>query len=76
MAIPLNNTEMALYTGHPSGNILPVIEVPAFDLDIPFRLNMAGSTPSDGTGNALFLSFWASLVIMTDKAVDFVNSEM
>jgi hypothetical protein len=49
MAIALNHAEMTFLTGHPSGNILPVIEVPAFDLDIPFRLNMTGSTPSDRT---------------------------
>jgi hypothetical protein len=49
MAISLNHTEMALLTGHPSCDILSVIEVPTFDLDIPFRLDMTGSAPSDGT---------------------------
>jgi hypothetical protein len=49
MAISLNHTEMALLTSHPSCNILSVIEAPTFDLDIPFRLDMTGGTPSDST---------------------------
>jgi hypothetical protein len=76
MTIPLNNAEMALLTSHSSGNILPVIEVPAFDLDVPFRFHMTRSTTPDRTRNAFFFPFWTSLVIMTDEAVDFVNSEM
>jgi hypothetical protein len=47
MTIPLDHTEMAFLTGHPPGNIFLMIEIPAFDLDIPFRLNMTGSTTSD-----------------------------
>jgi hypothetical protein len=48
MAISLNDAEMALLTGYPSSNILLVIEAPTFDLDIPFRLDMAGGASSDG----------------------------
>jgi hypothetical protein len=76
MGIPLNNTEMAFLTGHPSGDIFSVIEVPALHLDVTFRLNMTGSTTSYGTRNALFFSFRTSLVIVTDEAVDIVNSEV
>jgi hypothetical protein len=49
MAIPLNHTEMTFLTGHPSRNILPMIEIPAFDLDVPFRLDVTGITTSNGT---------------------------
>jgi hypothetical protein len=48
MAISLYNAEMALFTGYSSRNILFVIEVPTLDLDIPFRLYVAGGTSSDG----------------------------
>jgi hypothetical protein len=76
MAISLNHTEVALLTGYPSCDILSVIEVPTLDLDIPFGLDMTGGAPSDRTGNALFFPFRTGLVIVTDKAVDFVNREM
>jgi hypothetical protein len=49
MTISLNHTEMALFTGNPSCDVLFVIKVPTFDLDIPFGLDMTGSTPSDRT---------------------------
>jgi hypothetical protein len=49
MAVSLNNIDMALLTGHPSGNILPVIKIPSFDLDIPFGFDMTRSTTSHGT---------------------------
>ena len=55
MAIPLNHTEVTFLTGHPSCDILSVIEVPTLDLDIPF-----------GT----------SLIIVTNKAVNFMNSKV
>jgi hypothetical protein len=48
MAIPLYHAEMALLARNPSGNILLVIEAPTLDLDIAFRLHMAGGTSSDG----------------------------
>jgi len=48
MAIPLYDAEMALLAGDPSGNILLVIEVPTLDLDISFRLHVAGGTSPDG----------------------------
>jgi hypothetical protein len=76
MGIPLNNTEMAFLTGDPSGDILSVIEVPALDANITFRLDMTGSTTPYGTRNAFFFSFWTRLVIVTDEAVDIVNSEV
>jgi hypothetical protein len=44
MAISLHNAEMALLASDASGNILFVVEVPAFDPDIPFRLHVAGGT--------------------------------
>jgi hypothetical protein len=76
MAVPLNHAEMAFLTGHPSRDILSVIEVPAFDLDIPFRLDMAGRATPYRTRNTFLLPFWACLIVVTDEAVDFVNGEM
>jgi hypothetical protein len=40
MPISLDNTEMTFFTGNPSGDILLVVEVPPFDLNIPLGLNM------------------------------------
>lgn len=76
MAIPLNDTEMAFLASHPSRDILFVIEVPAFDLNIPFRLDMTGSATADGARNAFLFPFWTGLIIVTDEAVDFVNGEV
>jgi hypothetical protein len=76
MAVPLNDTEMAFLASHPSRYILFVIEVPAFNLNIPFRLDMTrGATPY-GARNAFLFPFWTSLIIVTDEAVDFVNGEV
>jgi len=49
MSVSLNHAEMALFAGHPSRDILSVIEAPTFYLDIPFRLDVTGGTPSDST---------------------------
>jgi len=76
MGVSLNDIDMTFFTGYTSGDILPVIEAPAFDPDVTFWLDMTGSTTPYGTRNALFFSCWTGLVIMTDEAVDFVNSEM
>jgi hypothetical protein len=77
MAIALNNTEMALFTAHPSCNISSMIEIPSFDFDVPFRLNMARGTTSYGARNTFFLLFfYASLIVMTDKTVGVVNGEV
>jgi len=76
MAIPLENTDMALLTGHPSGNILSMIKTPAFDLNIPLRFNMAGGTTPYSTRNAFLLPSWASLVEMAGKTVGFMNGEV
>jgi hypothetical protein len=76
MAIPLNNTEMAFLTSHPSGDILSVVEVPSLDPDVPLRLDMTGSTTPYGTRNTLLFSFLTSFIVVTDKAVDIVNSEV
>ena len=48
MAVSLNNAEMTLLTGDPSGNVLPVVKAPTFDLDVALRLDMAGRTSSHG----------------------------
>jgi hypothetical protein len=76
MAIPSYHIDMTLLTGHPSGDILPVIEIPTFYLDIPFWLNVTGITTSNGTRNTLFLPSWTSPVKVTNKTVGFVNGEM
>jgi hypothetical protein len=76
MAIALDHAEMALFAGHPSCDILPMIETPAFDLNIPFRFDMARSTPADRTRDTLFFSSRTRLVIMADETVDFMNGEV
>jgi hypothetical protein len=76
MAIPLNHTEMTFLTGHPSGDIFPVIKIPTFDFNIPFGFDMTRSTTPYSTGNALLLPSRTSLVIVADEAVDSMNGEM
>jgi hypothetical protein len=76
MAIPLKNTDMALLTGHPSGNILSMIKTPAFDLNIPLGFNVAGGTISYSTRNTFLLPSWASLVEMADKTISLVNGKV
>ena len=76
MAIPLNDAEMAFFASHPSRDVLFVIEVPAFDLNIPFRLDMTGSATPDGARNTFLFPLWTGVIIVTDEAVDFVDSQM
>jgi hypothetical protein len=76
MTIPLNDMDMASFAGDPSGNILPVIETPSLNLDIPFGFDMAGGTSSYGTGNTLFLSTRTGIIVMTDEAIDLMNGEV
>jgi hypothetical protein len=76
MTIPLNHAGVASLTGNPSCNILPMIETPTFDLNIPFRFDMARSTPTDRTRNTLLISSRTRLVIMADETVDFMNGEV
>jgi len=76
MGVSLNDINMALFTGHASRYVLPVIEVPAFDFDVPLRLEMTGSATPYGARNTLFLPFWTSLIIVADEAVDIMNGEM
>jgi hypothetical protein len=76
MAIALNHIDMAPLALHPSLNILPMVERPSFDFDVPFWLHMAGSTASHCAGDALFFSSRPCPVIMTDEAVDLMDGEM
>ena len=76
MGIPLNDTEMTLLARNPSLDILAVIEIPAFDIDIAFGLNMAGGAASNGAGNAILFSLWTGLIVVADETVDFMNGEM
>jgi hypothetical protein len=48
VSISLNHADMAFLTGHPSLNILPVIETPVFNLDVPLRLKMTRGATADG----------------------------
>ena len=57
MAVSLHHIDMALLTNNVSCNILPMIETPAFDFDVPFGLNMTRGTTAYGTRDALFLTF-------------------
>jgi hypothetical protein len=41
MALALDNIHMALFTRHPSGDILPMVKAPAFHFNIPSWLGMA-----------------------------------
>jgi len=76
MAIPLNHTEMTFLTGHPSFNILPMIETPSINFNISLRREVTrGATPYC-TRKALPLSFGTSLIVMADEAVGFMDGEV
>ena len=76
MAISFYDIEMAPFADYASFNVLPMIETPPFDLDIPLRFHMARSAATDGTGDAFFIPSWASLIIVTDETIRLVNREM
>jgi len=76
MAIPLNHTEMTFLTGHPSSDILPMIEIPTFDFNVPFGLDVARGTSSNSTRYTFLLPSWSSSIKMTDKTIGFMNSEV
>jgi len=76
MAIPLNHIDMAPLAFNSSCNILPVVKVPAFDLDIALGFDMAGDTASHCAGDTFFFSFRACPIVMADETVDFMDGEM
>jgi hypothetical protein len=41
VGVSLHHIDMTLLTDNPSRNILPMIETPAFDLNVSFRLHVA-----------------------------------
>jgi hypothetical protein len=49
MGVSLHDIVMAPLTDNPSCNILPMIETPTFDLNVPFRLHMTRGTAAYGT---------------------------
>jgi hypothetical protein len=76
MAVPSYHIDMTLFTSHPSCNIFPMIEVPPFDLNVPFGFGVARGTPSNSTRDAFLLPSWASPVKVTNKTVSFVNGKV
>ncbi len=76
MAIPLNDIEMALLTGHPSFNILAVIKIPTVNFNVSPRSKMAGSATTHGTRDAFLFPFGTGLVIVADEAVCLVNGKV
>jgi hypothetical protein len=67
---------MAFFTSHPSGDIFPVIKIPTFDFNVPFGLDVARGTSSNGARYTFLLPPWSSSIKMTDKTIGFVNSEV
>jgi hypothetical protein len=57
MAVSYNYIHMAPLTAHSSRNILAVIEVPTFDLNVPFGFDVARATFSNSTRNAFLFPF-------------------
>jgi hypothetical protein len=76
MAIPLHHIHVALLASHPSRNILPMIETPAFDFNIPFRLDVTRGAASHRTGEAIILSSRSGAVVMTDETVGIMDCEV
>jgi hypothetical protein len=76
VTVPLDNTDVAFLAGYSSHDVLPVIEVPSIHFDITFGLKVAGSTSPDGAREAILLTFWACLIVVTDETVGLVNGEV
>jgi hypothetical protein len=76
VAVSLHDIHMALLAGHPSCNILPMIEAPAFDFNIAFGLDVTGGTAPDGTGDTFLFSSGSRSVIMANETVGVVNREV
>jgi hypothetical protein len=74
MTVSLNDMNMALLAGDPPGDILPVIEIPALDADVAFRLNVTRSAPPHGTRDAFLFSCRPCTIKMADETVGFVDS--
>jgi hypothetical protein len=76
MSISSHHIDMAPFTGHASCNIFPMIEVPTFDLNVPFGFDVARGASSYSTRDTFLLPSWSSIVIVADDAVNFMNGEM
>jgi len=67
---------VASFTGNPSRDIFSVIKVPPFNIDVSFRLNVAGGAPPHRTRKAVLLPFGAGLEVMTNKTIGFMDRKM
>jgi hypothetical protein len=74
MTISLNDMNMAPLAGDPPGDIFPVIEIPALDVDVAFGLNVARGAPPHRTRDAFLFPFLPCPIKMTDEAVRLVDS--
>jgi hypothetical protein len=74
MAISLNDMNVAPLAGDPPGDIPPVIEIPALDIDVAFGLNVAGGAPSHRARDAFLFPFGPCPIEMTDEAVRLMDS--
>jgi hypothetical protein len=76
MAVPSYHIDMTFFTSHPSRNIFPMIEAPAFDFNVPFGFDVARGTSSHSTRETFLLPSWSSPIKVTNEAVGFVNGEV
>jgi hypothetical protein len=53
-----------------------MIETPAFDFNIPFRLDVTRGAASHRTGEAIILSSRSGAVVMTDETVGIMDCEV
>ena len=74
--IALDHADVAFLAGHPSFDVLSMIETPIFDLDVPLRLKVARGTASDGTGQAILFSLRTRFVVMADEARGLMNRQV
>jgi hypothetical protein len=74
MTISLNDMSMALLAGDPPGDILPVVEIPALDVDVAFGLSVARGAPPHRARDAFLFPFWSCPIKMTDETIRLVDS--
>ena len=76
MAISLDDAHVAFLAGNPSFDVLPVIEVPALDLNISLRFDVTGRATSYRAGNAILFTFRTGFIIVADKTVRLMDGEV
>jgi len=76
MTIALNHIHVAMLTFYPSLNVLSMIEIPSFNINVTFGLNVTGLATAHCTREAFLLSSGTHPIKMADEAVGLMDGQM